>query len=661
MSMKKIFSAIAVLATILITSLCFAVTPTLTDPVLKSVGSNIATLILRSSEVGTGYFTLLPGSSANCVSGSKVAFGPYSSGSYHGSRALFANVSGSYTVRNLTGNAAYTACFTADSPSGEDLNQSPVSANLTTGAVTPLTGLDWRTAGSAGFSSGTASYVSMAFAPDGTPHVAFSDESDNGKAKVMKYGDGFWSLVGADGFSAGRADYTSLAFSPDGAPHVAYGDDSLADAEKGKATVMRYNGTAWVLVGTAGFSAAPASSLSLTFAPDGTPHVAFSGDDYNTNRQPVVMKFSGVWSMAGGTAVSSANARYTSMTFAPNGTLYVAYADDGASGKVSVKKLNGTSWESVGFPGFSVYDTAYVSLAISPDGTPHVTYSDYGLGGMALVKKYTGTAWEAVGSEVSTGQANFISLAFTPDGKPVVVYVDAGSTGEVTAKQYSSQWSLLGSADFSAGTANFTSLAIAPNGIPYVAYGDDGSGSRSTVMKLAGLPPTISGTPAATATVGMDYSFTPTSTDAASFSIASKPSWAIFDTASGALTGTPTASGTYSDITITAHNSYGSALLGPFSITVSPASGSYSVKISNLSTYPTIDAALTAAAANDTLNVLATINPEAVNLTFDKIITLEGGYYIENVAWISNPVLFSTVSSLTITGGTLIIDRIVVQ
>ena len=656
MSMKTLFSATALLSALLITSLCFAV-PTLTVPVLKNVGANMATLILQSSGAGTGYFTLLPGSSANCVSGSKVAFGPYSSGSYHGSRSLFANVSGSYTVRNLTGNSPYTACFTADSPSGANLNQSPVSANMTTGAVTPLTGFDWRTAGSAGFSSGIASNVSLAFSPDGTPHVAFSDESDNGKAKVMKYSGGAWSLVGDVGFSAGRANYPSLAFSPDGAPHVAYGDDSLAGAEKGKTTVMRYNDTAWVLVGTAGFSAAPASSLSLTFAPDGTPHVAFSGDDYNTNRQPVVMKFSGGWSMAGGTAVSSANARYTSTTFAPNGTLYVAYTDDGASGKVSVKKLNGTTWESVGVRGFSVYDTAYVSLAISPDGTPHVAYADYGLGGKAVVKKYTGSGWEAVGSEVSTGQSNFISMAFTPDGKPVVVYVDAGSTGEVTAKQYSSQWSLLSSADFSAGTANFTSLAIAPNGTPYVAYSDDGNGSKTTVMYLD--------TPAPDTSIAGNPSNPTTATDA-TFTFSSSAPSATFECQLDAGDFVACVSPKiYSVLAQGGHTFSVRAVNTKGNSDPTPASYSWTINSSaptvvkiGTNNYTTLAAALGAAGDGNTLQIRDNITPEGINYSGSGIITLEGGY---DAGWNRQPSLLSLVGSLTITGGTLVVDQIAVN
>jgi hypothetical protein len=68
--------------------------------------------------------------------------------------------------------------------------------------------------------------------------------------------------------------------------------------------------------------------------------------------------------------------------------------------------------------------------------------------------------------------------------------------------------------------------------------------------------PTISGTPAATVAEDTDYSFIPEASDddgdTLTFSIANKPSWASFDTDTGALTGTPSNDdvGTHADIVI---------------------------------------------------------------------------------------------------------------
>ncbi len=84
--------------------------------------------------------------------------------------------------------------------------------------------------------------------------------------------------------------------------------------------------------------------------------------------------------------------------------------------------------------------------------------------------------------------------------------------------------------------------------------------------------PTVDGIPVTTVVEGKAYKFVPEAVNAASFSIANKPSWAAFDAASGALTGTPKTEdvGTYGDIVITATNSSGSASLPGFALTVAP-------------------------------------------------------------------------------------------
>jgi hypothetical protein len=88
---------------------------------------------------------------------------------------------------------------------------------------------------------------------------------------------------------------------------------------------------------------------------------------------------------------------------------------------------------------------------------------------------------------------------------------------------------------------------------------------------------TLQGTSAAAVQPGTAYSFQPSAADSAgnalTFAIANKPAWASFDTATGALSGTPTAAqaGTYSNILISASDGTASTSLPAFSITVAAA------------------------------------------------------------------------------------------
>lgn len=109
------------------------------------------------------------------------------------------------------------------------------------------------------------------------------------------------------------------------------------------------------------------------------------------------------------------------------------------------------------------------------------------------------------------------------------------------------------------------------------ASGTNASARNVSNSAATNSAPVITGSPPTAVTLGSGYRFTPTATDAngdtLSFSISNKPSWATFNTLTGALTGTPARAGTSANIVITVTDSSGaSASLPPFSIDVS-ASG----------------------------------------------------------------------------------------
>jgi hypothetical protein len=97
----------------------------------------------------------------------------------------------------------------------------------------------------------------------------------------------------------------------------------------------------------------------------------------------------------------------------------------------------------------------------------------------------------------------------------------------------------------------------------------------SITVASSNTPPTISGTPPATATVGTQYTFTPTASDAnggtLTFSIVNRPSWATFTSTTGRLQGTPAAAnvGTFANVRISVSDGQDTTALAPFSIVVS--------------------------------------------------------------------------------------------
>lgn len=92
--------------------------------------------------------------------------------------------------------------------------------------------------------------------------------------------------------------------------------------------------------------------------------------------------------------------------------------------------------------------------------------------------------------------------------------------------------------------------------------------------------PVVSGTPSTSVTVGSPYSFRPTGSDpegrTLAWSINTRPSWATFNTSTGLLSGTPTAShvGTYSNLVITASDGTNRTSLRAFNLAVNAAGSS---------------------------------------------------------------------------------------
>ncbi|HVS25222.1 MAG TPA: putative Ig domain-containing protein, partial [Gammaproteobacteria bacterium] len=134
-------------------------------------------------------------------------------------------------------------------------------------------------------------------------------------------------------------------------------------------------------------------------------------------------------------------------------------------------------------------------------------------------------------------------------------------------------------ATFSASTGQLQGTPTAAGTFASIAISvSDGQASASLpafsiVVTQPNRPPTISGTPTTTGSVGTAYTFTPTASDPDSgttltFSITNRPAWATFNGSTGRLSGTPTAAGTFANITISVSDGQASASLAAFSIVV---------------------------------------------------------------------------------------------
>ena len=340
------------------------------------------------------------------------------------------------------------------------------------------TGTQWYTLGSAPTSSSQAQFTSVAIDGSNNPYVGYYDNFTRGT--VMKFSGGNWNNLGSAQFTSGSTQYNSLAIDVNNTPYMAY-----QDAFSG-VSVMKYNGSNWANVGSTNFSLGQATYVSLAIDPSGTPYVGYEDAYYLYSNKASVMMYNGSsWVVVGSYGFSPGTVSYTSMAVDPAGTPYIVFSDGNSSNKATVMKYAAGAWTVVGSAGFSAGATTYNNIAIDGSGTPYVVYNDGNSSNKATVMKYSAGTWTVVGTAgFSAGTANYTSIALDPGGNPYVAYSDGANGSKVTVMEFNgSSWVNFGSAGFSSGSANYTSIAIDGYGLPVVGFEDVSNSNRPTVMK----------------------------------------------------------------------------------------------------------------------------------------------------------------------------------
>lgn len=172
---------------------------------------------------------------------------------------------------------------------------------------------------------------------------------------------------------------------------------------------------------------------------------------------------------------------------------------------------------------------------------------------------------------VTAGQAySFQPTATDPDGQALAF----GIANRPSWATFSTTTGRLSGTPTTANAGTYSNIVISVS---------DGTASAtlpgfSITVTAPNRPPTISGSPLPSVTVGQSYVFQPVAADpdgqTLTFSIANRPAWATFSSGTGRLSGTPTAAdaGTWGNIQISVSDGQASAQLPAFSITASQVS-----------------------------------------------------------------------------------------
>lgn len=268
----------------------------------------------------------------------------------------------------------------------KDNSTTPTSGMAT---VRRFNGASWTTLGTTGFSESTFIFPSLAVYDSGdvhTPFVAYKDSGNANKATVRSFNGTSWPVLGTAGISTANILGTSLAISENGIPYLAYVDGAAGN----KVTVQMYDGS-WSSVGTEGFSPAAVDRVSLAVSGSGVSrnlYVAFK--DASASDKATVLSYDGsAWVVLGSAGVSTGTANCVTVEVAPDGTPYIAYIDGVVgTGKAVVRKFDGSGWILVGVSGFSPGGADYLDIALDSEGYPVVAFKDGNAAGKATVMAF---------------------------------------------------------------------------------------------------------------------------------------------------------------------------------------------------------------------------------------------------------------------------------
>lgn len=221
-------------------------------------------------------------------------------------------------------------------------------------SVKKFDGTTWQLVGNAGFSDNYPSAVSLVLDHNDVPYVAYRVP---GKAIVNKFDGTNWVTVGTNSASEGDVSDTRLVISSDNnALYLAYTDQEYDS----KATVLKLVNDEWTPVGSKGFSDKEAATPDLALDSNNVPYVAFWSND----QAITVMKFDGTnWVPVGSSPGKTGGKNAVSLAFGGD-TLYLAYINQDEDLKATVKKFDGTNWLAAGNVDVTDGWTEYLALAV---------------------------------------------------------------------------------------------------------------------------------------------------------------------------------------------------------------------------------------------------------------------------------------------------------
>jgi hypothetical protein len=330
------------------------------------------------------------------------------------------------------------------------------------------------------FATRSADSPSLALDTSGKPVIAWYEyDGTSYNIYVKRLHAGAWSLVGLNPLDvepSKSADRPSLALDSNNNPVVAW-------REGDNIYVKRFDGNTWNLVGTgplninAGFSTL---SSSLVLDKSNNPVVAWiEGDKISFNLY--VKRWNGsAWVMLGTGPLDidpEGDTLYKDIALDAAGNPVVAWAEDY---NIHVKRWNGSSWNSLGTAldvGLS-NQSEWPSLEVDTTGKIVITWHEieFMKSDNIYVKRWNGNTWNFIGTNPVSQHGTTPSLTLDANNNPVVSwaeFVNLSATNVQVKRFDGTNWNFVGNNPLDVDASQYAypyAIALDASGNPTLTW-----------------------------------------------------------------------------------------------------------------------------------------------------------------------------------------------
>lgn len=339
-------------------------------------------------------------------------------------------------------------------------------------SVSYYNGLGWVNRGNSEFSPGSADNPCIAIDKNtNTAYVAFEDQANGLKASVMTYNGSSWVNVGQPGFTQGEVDYLDIAIDMNGIPYVV-----TSSRNPDETSIHKFNGSAWIIVGN--LNVEYVKSTKIAIDSDDNPSIVCT--DYSNGLKATVRRFEGnSWKILGDTGIIKTPPDLYKMTVDTNENVYVAYIDQDNNDRVSVKKYDGANWEFLGSSGFSATSVFDLDIKVDYSGNVFVFSTE----NQKKLRVFDGNSWQEIDTTGLNVDMFFVrEILLDSDGNLNLVHRQGANL--VIKKYNGSGLSFVMEGQSHGITFNSLDVAFGKNNTPYIAYAEHSDSAYAVAKKF---------------------------------------------------------------------------------------------------------------------------------------------------------------------------------